>query len=172
MNHTLSWKLATAGTVAITTAALCSAGLASASTSAPAVSNSGTEHFYLMTTQPSASKYSIIASGVFTTGGLDIAGGATDTARVKGGTFKIHHGGAFHIIKQSVNPKTCLAQFEATASFTLGGGTGAYKKLTGSGKAVISELAIAPRGRNGACNLNGNPVINEETITGTARVRL
>jgi hypothetical protein len=34
---------------------------------AAALSSTGTEHLYLMTTQPSASRYSIIATGVFTT---------------------------------------------------------------------------------------------------------
>jgi hypothetical protein len=170
MKHALSRKLAAAGAVAIA-AALCGTGLASASASGAAPSASGTEHFYLMTTQPSASRYSIIATGVFTTGGIDISGATTDTARVNGGTFKIHHR-AIHIIKQQLNPRTCLGQFEATASFTLGGGTGAYKKLVGSGKALISDLAIFPRNSKGVCNTNGNPVVNEQTITATAHVRL
>jgi hypothetical protein len=170
MKHSLSRKLAAAGTVAVA-AALCGAGLASASTSAAARS-SGTEHFYLMTTQPSGSRYSIIATGVFTTGGLDISGGTTDTVRVKGGTFKIHHGGAVHVIKEELNSRTCLAQFEGTGRFTLGGGTGAYKKLSGSGKALVSDLSIFPRNSKGVCNPNANAVVNEQTITATAHVRL
>ena len=171
MKNTLSRKLAAAGTVAVA-AALCGAGLASASTSAGALSSTRTEHFYLMTTQPSANRYSIIATGAFTTGGIDISGATTDTVKVKGGTFKIHHGGAVHVIKEKLNSKTCLAQFEGKASFTLGGGTGAYKKLSGSGKAVISELAIFARNSKGVCNPNGNAVVNEQTITATAHVRL
>jgi hypothetical protein len=171
MKHILTRKLAAAGAVAIA-AALCGTGLASASTSAAAPSASGTEHLYLMTTQPSASRYSIIVNGVFTAGGVDISGRTTDTVRVTDGTFKVHHGGAVHVIKQQLNPRTCLAQFEATGAITLGGGTGAYKKLTGSGKALISELAIARRNSKGACNLNANPLVNEQTITATAHVRL
>ena len=171
MIHTLGRKLGAAGTVAVA-AALCGAGLASASTGAAAPNATGTEHFYLMTTQPSASKYSIIATGVFTTGGVDISGSKTDTVKAKGGTFKIHHGGKFHVIKEELNPKTCLAQFEARVSFTLGGGTGAFKKLSGSGKALISEVAIFSRNSKGACNPNANPVVNEETITATGHVRL
>jgi hypothetical protein len=169
MKHTLSRKLAAAGTVAVA-AALCGAGLASASPSAAARS-SGIEHFYLMTTQPSASRYSVIATGVFTTGGVDIQGSTTDTVRVKGGTFKIHHG-AVHVIKEEVNSRSCLAQFEGTGRFTLGGGTGAYKKLSGSGKALISVLAIFSRNSKGVCNPNANAVVNEQTITATAHVRL
>jgi hypothetical protein len=171
MKHTLSRNLAAAGTVAIA-AALCGAGLASASTGAAAPKPAGTEHLYLMTTQPSGSRYSIIATGVFTTGGLDISGGTTDTVRVKGGTFKIHHGGSVHVIKEELNSRTCLGQFEGTARFTLGGGTAAYKKLSGSGKALISVLSIFPRNSKGVCNPNGNAVVNEQTITATAHVRL
>jgi hypothetical protein len=171
MKYSLSRTLAAAGAVAIA-AALCGAGLASASTGAAAPKHAGTEHLYLMTTQPSGSRYSIIATGVFTTGGVDISGNSTDTARVKGGTFKVHHGGKFHIIKQQVNAKTCLARFEARTSFTLGGGTGAYKKLSGSGTALLNELAILPRNSKGVCNPNGNAVVNEQTITATGHVRL
>lgn len=172
MKHTLSRKLAVAGAAAIT-AALCGAGLASASTStSTSTSASGTEHFSLMTTQPNASKYTIIASGVFTAGGVDISGSKSDTAKFKGGTFKIDHGGKFRILKQHVDPKTCLAQFEASTKFTLSGGTGAYQHLSGSGTAVINDLAIAPRNAKGACNLNANPVVNEETITATGHVKL
>jgi hypothetical protein len=171
MKHTLSRKLAVAAAT-ISVVALSGAGLASASASTGTTAASGAEHFYLMTTQPSASKYTIIASGVFTTYGTDTSGNSTDTARVQGGSFKIHHGGNIRILKQSVNPRTCLAQFVAEGSFTLGNGTGAYKKLSGSGKAVITDLGIAPRTKKGTCNLNANPVVNEETITATAHVSL
>jgi hypothetical protein len=171
MTHALSRKLAAAGTAAVAIA-LCGAGLASASTGADALSSTVTEHLYLMTTQPSASRYSIIATGAFTAGGLDISGNTTDTAKFKGGTFKIHHSGAIRIIKEKVNSRTCLAEFEGTARFTLGDGTGAYKKLSGSGKALISELAIFSRNSKGACNPNGKAVVNEQTITATAHVRL
>lgn len=162
---------ATIGAVA-TISILGGAGLASASNAPPSPASSGTEHFYLMTTQPSASRYAVIATGLFTAGGVDISGSTTDHVKVRGGSFKIHHGTSIHIVKQVLNPKTCLGQFRATASFTIGGGTGAYKKLSGSGKAVISELAIFSRTKKGACNPNGNAQVNEQTITGTAHVKL
>jgi len=140
-----------------------------AASASPAAS--GTEHFSLMTTQPSASKYAIIASGVFTAGGVDVSGSSTDTAKFANGTFKIHHGGKFKIVKEQLNPKTCLELFVAKVKFTLGGGTGAYKDLSGSGNATINELAIGSRSK-GQCNPNANPVHNEETITATAHVKL
>ena len=77
-----------------------------------------------------------------------------------------------HIVKQQVNPATCVAQFEATGQLTVGGGTGKYAGIRGSGTATINDLGIAPRTAKGACNLNATPVANEETITATAQVRL
>jgi hypothetical protein len=162
---------ATLGAVLIATV-LGGAGLAAASASTASTATSGTEHFYLMTTQPSAARYAIIATGVFTSGGVDISGNTADLVKVKGGSFKIRHGGPIHIVKQIIDKKTCLAEFKATAGFTIAGGTGAYKKLSGSGRAVISDLAIFVRTKKGACNPNANPVVNEQTITGTANVKL
>lgn len=163
--------LATAAGALSVAAVIGGVGLASASASPAAAARSGTEHFSLMTTKPSGSRSVIIASGLFTAGGVDINGNTTDLVRLPGGTFKIHHGGAVHVLKQQFNPATCLANFKATAKFTVGGGTGKYKGITGSGMAVISLLFIARRTK-GHCNPNGTPVVNEQTITATGRIRL
>lgn len=166
MRKTIVALAATAGAVFL----VAGAGLAAASASPSGTS--GTEHFYLMTTEPSSAKYEIIASGVFTASGTDIAGSTADTAHVTGGTFKVDHpNSGFKIIKESVNPKTCLAMFEARATIKLTGGTGAYKGISGSGSALITELEITAKTK-GKCNPNVNPVANEETITATAHVTL
>ncbi len=148
------------------------AGWSAASASPASQAASGTEHFYLMTTQPSASKYTVIASGVFTGGGTDSSGNTVDKVKLPGGTFKISHSGQIHIVVQKVNSKTCLAQFKGTASFTIGSGTGAYKGISGSGKATVAALEIAKRNAKGQCNPNATPVVNEQTITATAHVKL
>lgn len=88
-----------------------------------------------------------------------------------GGTFEIHHGGALHVIKEQPDPEACLAVFEATASLMAGSGSGTYKHIGGSGKAVISSMFIARRSR-GACNPHLNPVVNEQAITATAHIHL
>jgi len=155
----------------VATAGIVVGSLATASASAMTPAASGTEHFSLMTTQPSASKYVIIASGVFTAGGTDISGNSTDTAKFANGSFKIHHGTKVKIVKEQVNPSTCLEEFVATVKFTLGGGTGAYKGISGSGTATIKDLGIAKRSK-GQCNPNANPLQNEETITAKAHVKL
>jgi len=157
---------------AAASAAIAAFGVTAASAAASASpAASGTEHFSLMTTQPSASKYTIITSGVFTAGGVDTSGSSTDTAKFANGSFKIHHGGKVKIVKEQLNPKTCLELVAIKVKFTLGGGTGAYKGLSGSGNATINDLAIGSRSK-GQCNPNANPLHNEETISATAHVKL
>jgi hypothetical protein len=166
-------RISRIGIVGAVVAAMVASGagiaVASASTARPAVS--GTEHFSLMTTQPSASKYVMIASGVFTAGGTDINGNTVDQVKLPNGGFKINHGTKFHIVKEQFNSRTCLALVIVTANFTLEGGTGAYKGVSGSGKALITDTAIARRTKAG-CDMNANPVVNEETISATAHVKL
>jgi len=155
----------------VAAAGLVAGSLATATASSATSAASGTEHFSLMTTQPSASKYVIIAHGVFTAGGVDTAGNSTDTAKFANGSFKIHHGGKVKVVKEQLNQKTCLEEFVVKAKFTLGGGTGVYKGISGSGTATISGLAIAARSK-GQCNPNANPLQNEETISATGHVKL
>jgi hypothetical protein len=156
-------------------AAIAVAGTVTGSSLAAASSrtaSSGTEHIYLMSTQRTASKFEVVASGVFTAAGTDISGTTTDTVKLPGGTFKANHGGPPHIIKQQVNTKTCFFLFEASGKVTLNRGTGKYKGISGSGKALITDLGIFARNSKGACNPNANPVASEETITATATVKL
>lgn len=146
-------------------------GLAAASASTvqrPAAS--GTEHISLMTTQPSGAKYAVIASGLFTAGGVDVSGGRSDLIKLPAGTFKISHG-VGHVLRQHLNPRTCLMSFAATAKFSVGSGTGAYKGISGSGQALISAVGITRRAK-GKCDTNANPVVLEQTITGSAHLTL
>jgi hypothetical protein len=162
-------------TAALTTAAAAilatgvGLGTASASPAAPAAA-SGAEHFYLMNASATSNRLSLIATGVFTGAGVDISGNSSDTVQLPGGTFKIIHSangpGASH-----ANPTTCFATFSGTSPFTVSGGTGRYKHISGSGKAVITFVGIAPRA-HGKCNFNANPVAQQETIVGTAKVHL
>jgi hypothetical protein len=75
------------------------------------------------------------------------------------------------IVKEQLNPKTCLELVVVKVKFTLGGGTRAYKGLSGSGNATINDLAIGSRSK-GRSNPNANPPHNEQTITATAHVKL
>jgi hypothetical protein len=164
-------RIAVVGAAAATMIA-SGAGLALASVgTAQRPASSGTEHFSLMTTQPSASKYVVIASGLFTAGGTDTSGNTVDSVKLTGGTFKINHNFPTHIVKEQFNQKTCLETFVATSKFTVENGTGKYKGISGSGSARISGLAIARR-TSGKCNMNANPTVSEQTIIATAHVHL
>jgi hypothetical protein len=169
IKHAYSRRIVIGAAVIAVAAAASGAGVAAASATTSA--NTGTEHFYLMTTQPTAAKYEFIATGVFTASGTDVSGSKSDTVKLPKGSFKVNHGGQFHIIKQQVNAKTCFAVFEASAGISLSGGTGAYKGISGSGSATITDIAIGPKSK-GKCNLNANPLANEETITAMAHVKV
>jgi hypothetical protein len=110
-------------------------------------------------------------TGLFTLGGLDVAGSSTDTIRLPGGSFKIYHGGKTNVLRQSFSSSTCLGQFKARANFTIGGGTVRWKGISGSGTATITGLAIGRR-TNGKCDQNARPLVSEQTITATAHVQL
>ena len=164
-------RIAVVGAAAATMIA-SGAGLALAGTSTSQRSAaSGTEHFSLMSTQPSASKYVVIASGLFTAGGTDTSGNTVDSMKLTGGTLKINHNFPTHVVKEQFNQKTCLETFVATSKFTVEDGTGTYKGISGSGSARISGLAIARR-TAGKCNMNANPTVSEQTIVATAHVHL
>jgi hypothetical protein len=147
-------------------------GLASANVRPAGPAASGTEHIYLMTTQPTAARYVAIMTGVFTAGGTDVSGSKVDKVELPGGTFKINHSGPVHVLKEQLNRTTCLAVFEGTATATIGHGTGRYAGISGTAKAVINETFIARRNSKGACNPNANPVVNEQTIVAKAHVSL
>jgi hypothetical protein len=164
-------KIAAAGLAA---AAILSSGVglaaANASTTA-APAKSGTEHLSLMSTERSGARLVVIASGLFTAGGVDVSGNTTDKVVLPGGTFKVVHKGQAHVITQKFSPATCLGSFVARAPLTISGGTGKYKGISGSGHALLHFYFLAKRTR-GHCSPNGNPVVQEATITATANVKL
>jgi hypothetical protein len=162
--------LAGAGAMAVA-AALSGTGLTSATASPATAAWTGTEHFFLMSTKQTADRSAVIMTGVFTLGGLDVAGNTTDTIRLPGGSFKIHHGGRVHVLTQQFNSSTCLGRFRGSVRFTIGGGTVRWRGITGSGTAIVSDLSIGRR-TNGKCDANARPLVSEQTITATASVRL
>jgi hypothetical protein len=132
---------------------------------------SGTEHFHYMTTSATSSKASIIATGVFTGGGVDTSGKTADTVTFPRGTFKINHPGATHG-KQTLNPRTCLFTDSETGSYTLGGGTGAYAGISGHGTAVITILAVTARNSAGKCSMTLPPAAWQQVINASGPVHL
>lgn len=162
------------GIVGLAAAAMLAsgAGFAAAASASPASSViKGSEHFALMTTQPSASRYVVIATGLFTAGGVDIAGATTDTVKFPTGTFSVHHGTG-HVVRQSLNPLTCLASVVTKVSLTINDGTGQYTGITGSGSAVVTSLAVLTRNASHQCDQTANPQILEQTISANAHIRI
>lgn len=160
--------IAAAAGTAMAAAAIGGSALAMASTQHATVT--GTEHFQLMTTSATSSKAPFIAYGAFTAGGVDQQGKSTDTVVFANGSFKITHkqtGGTQHL-----NPSTCLLTINGTATYTLSGGTGAYKGITGSGNAKLSILGVTGRGSTGKCSMKVQPQGFQQLITASGPVSL
>jgi hypothetical protein len=107
----------------------------------------------------------VIATGVFTAGGVDHSGNKVDTLVFPTGSFKVTHQGTG---KQTVNPKTCLLTQTEHATITVSAGTGAPRPISGTGTAQLSGLAIAARSGS-KCPMTKPPVtfqlINKASAT-------
>jgi hypothetical protein len=159
------------GAAAAAVAGLVVAGPAGASpvaASSPAAV-SGTEHIQIMTTSGTATTASVIVWGVFTAAGIDHEGNTVDTLVLPGGTVKVRHPGGGG--PGTFNSKTCLLTANEKAPYTLAGGTGKYKGITGHGTATVSIVAIAAKVK-GACSQTRPPVAWHQVIAGTGSVKL
>lgn len=90
----------------------------------PAVS--GTEHFQVVGTSATSNTASVIATGVFTAGGVDHTGARADTLVFPNGSFKVAHKGT---TTHSFNPKTCLLTVSGHSALTLYGGIEATRRI-------------------------------------------
>jgi hypothetical protein len=157
-------------------AAAAAVGLAGPAGAAPAAAHGpavikGTEHIQGMTTSGTATVYPVIAYGVFTAGGTDHeVNSNTDTFVLPGGTFRVKHSNGTG--PQTFNPKTCLFMATIHGTYSLSGGTGKYKGISGNGKYVASILGIAARAKSGACNMSAAPVSWQQVIDASGPVKL
>jgi hypothetical protein len=126
-------------------------GLTAASASQVGASaRSGFEHFQIMSTSDTSSTQSIIATGLFTAGGVDHAGDRVDTVVFPDGTFKIAHSpgvGTPHF-----NPKTCLGLVAVNGTYRLSHGTGAYAGIRGHGIYRVNLTLVGARNAAGKCS--------------------
>jgi hypothetical protein len=153
-------RLLAATSVTVATGTLVLSGLTAASAAVPAAA--ATEHFQIMTTSATSSRSTIVATGLFTGGGVDISGHKTDTVRFPAGTFKITHRTSRG--SQHFNPRSCLLSISLRGTFRLGSGTGKYAGLTGHGTYRLTIVGIAARNANGTCSQKKPPVAYEQTI--------
>src|SRR5499427_3983114 len=112
-------SLATAA-VATVAAALWLAVPAGASPARSAVS--GTEHFQIMSTSGTSNTGSVIATGVFTAGGVARSGTPAGTFVFPAGSFKVVHSKGTGT--QTFNRKTCLITVNLKGTYKIFGGTG------------------------------------------------
>ena len=156
-------------------AAAAVVGLASPAGAAPVHSSSaakvtGTEHFQIMTTSPTSSLAPTITWGVFTAAGVDHQGnGLVDTLVFPGGTFKVKHTNGTG--PQTFNPKTCLLLVNQHGTYTIFGGTGKYKGISGHGTYKISIVAIGAKVK-GVCSQTRPPVAFQQVIDASGPVKL
>ena len=170
MRRTLAAVITTVAAAAMISGTSLAA--ASARPASPASSaHSGIEHFQAMSTSATARPGSLIATGVFTAGGIDIVKGSkTDKFQFPGGSFTvIHH--AVHT-KQALNKKTCLFTLSQRGTYKLSRGTGRYARISGSGKYVLHILAISARLSSGRCTFMLLPRTWQQVITAQGPVRL
>lgn len=162
-------KIITSAAVAVTAATVIGGtGIAMAGTHSAA---SGTENFQMMTTSGTSTSASVIASGVFTAGGVDHENQQGNTAQFvfSNGTISLKHSKGTGT--QSFNPKTCLLTVNEHGTYTLTGGTGRYSGITGNGTYQLSILAVAARS-GGKCSQSKPPVAWHQVINASGPVTL
>jgi hypothetical protein len=127
---------------------------------APAVAN---EHFRIISVS-AATRSSVLATGTFTAGGYQVSGPvtslqATDTVVFPNGRFTVRR----HITRQVIPLPTSQCEISETINGTLaiGGGTGAYRGMTGTGAFVQRISGVLPRS-HGQC---GGPMTVYQSIT-------
>jgi hypothetical protein len=132
---------------------------------ATAATTTGNEHLSLINTQTNGSTplhYSAIATGAFTAGGTAIVDSkaGTGTLRFQGGTIalKIKPG-----TTKSTGHPGCLLIETAPATYTIAGGTGIYKGITGSGKSKGTATFVGATVK-GKCS-NNTPADAIQIIT-------
>jgi hypothetical protein len=130
---------------------------------ATATATTKTETFTAITTNPGSGVASLIATGDFTAGGTDLVAGKKQTFRFTDGKFNLVLGtkGTKHV---SLNPTTCLYTKTGSSTYTLTDGTGAYQRITGSGKISFTLSAVYEL-VNGRCPSNDQPGANTSAQT-------
>jgi hypothetical protein len=156
--------IAATGTLAASIVAVTGVLAASAAPRAAAI-----EHFQLVSTSATSNKLNVILYGPLTARAVDIQGNKSDLIKLAGGTFVVNHGPTTG--PQTFNPKTCLVTVNQHGSYTINHGTGAYKGISGSGKAHVLALVIGAK-VNGACSMKKAPVAFQLVIDASGPLHL
>lgn len=157
------------GAAAAAVTGLVMAGPAGASpTSAAAVTSTG--HVQIMTTSATSPTASAIAWRAGTaTAGVDHMGNTVDTIVFPGGSWRVKHSAGTG--PQSFNPKTCLMLVNQHGTYTILGGTGKYKGISGHGRYTVSIVALGAKVK-GVCSQTRPPVAWQQVIDASGPVKL
>jgi hypothetical protein len=128
------------------------------------------EHLRIMSTKAHSLRLSVIATGAVTAGGYDKPARTIDTIVLPGGTFTFTH--LSTSFTGTANPRTCLITETDKGTFTLGGGTGKYAGIHGSGTYVTSIVAVAAKNHAGQCKHVQAPHTFQGTTTASGTVRM
>lgn len=151
-------------------AAIASGAVLAVPAVASAAPRSGTEYVRIVSTSLSGAPGSIIARGLFTAGGRDYTGNNKDVAVFPGGGFTIHHPRADGTGTGTLNPSTCVARFSGSGTYSVNGGFGAYRGITGTGTYKVNTIATLPRKANGTCNTSGLPTASQTVVVASGPV--
>jgi hypothetical protein len=156
----------TAGTLAVTGVAVASAAPVGHARAAA----SGTEHFQFMTTSPTSTTDSAVASGLFGDGGvIRKVNTNPSTVVLSRGTFKVVHSKGTG--RPMFNPRTCVFTLNVTGTYRISHGTGKYAGISGHGTYHLNILAVSPRA-HGKCVRNAKPLAFQQVIKATGPVHL
>ena len=145
------------------------AGASSMASSGPAAVT-GTEHVQIMSTSATSNTASTIVWGPVTAAGVDHMGNTVDTFVLPGGTWRIRHSNGTG--PQSFNPKTCLFLINLHGTFTILGGTGKYKGISGHGTYQLSIVGLGAKTKKGACSQTAPPVAQHQVVNASGPVKL
>ena len=119
------------------------------------------EYIHILSASAASGASTVIATGVFTAGGVatgNLANGGTDVVTLPGGTFKVSAGKARG--SGSSSAITCLSAGTASGVYKIHSGTGKYAHISGSGRFSYSYMSVSAH-TNGHC---GKTTAAETTI--------
>jgi hypothetical protein len=155
------------------------AALASAASSAPA---GGTVHIFVNLDVKSQTTNPIVLTGAIGDYGkaIDInkagkvdANGNYVRIKLTKGTFEVNSkalNAKANSAPGTFNQATCSFSFLVTGTVSLFNGSGLYKGISGTPKITESFGGVLPRGANGTCNQNANPISSGGYLTGVGKV--
>jgi hypothetical protein len=142
------------------------------SASSSGTDSSGTETFRIISVNASLHRESTLAYGHFTNGGYTVTGKLNPTT-LDATARMVYPNGAFsvyeHVTSQYLPLPTPQCEVFETikGSYTLGAGTGSYKRISGSGSFETKMTAVVSRVK-GECG--GSMIVYQEITSAGGRV--